>query len=568
MLKLNTQNKAFQYLFIGSVSAFFSLMSFEAFFPIAMSSADSSASATLELDVEPTLGMALSDTSLNLAYNGETEILPTSAGVTATGSLDVYVATNGASGYSLTMYTPEHADMKHINSSVSNSITSTTGGANLAKNTWGFYNSTLGSWIGIGEGSNNSTTIIDNGASVNVPCDLSTTAPTSCANGTIDSTTITFGANISDSLPAGRYTNDVVFTAISNVPETRVAYTLNYNVNGGTGSIAPTHAAYPGTTGFASGSSLTPPSRSTFLGWALTSSATTPDYTPADTISTLSLIEDAIAAGQSISETQGGVIQLYAVWEETTAWMQNFTCSSLTSGQTKDLTDRRDNSVYTVKKFSSDNDSCWMIQNLRLGYDKAYTLTKDLTNITDNGSYYLPQTGHQASLDGTNVATVSFSQSSDNQARVQYATTSDLLAKDSSLANAQDTGYYNFYAATLGKSYYGLDGNVSGYIERDICPKGWQLPVNDSSNHRSWYYFYNTLNGGQHANLVSASGASFLYSGRYDPSLNYVGSSGGWWSSTVNNTNRSYLLYVGSGVAPQDNYEKYSGLAVRCVATQ
>ncbi|MBR3365516.1 hypothetical protein IKG48_00080, partial [Candidatus Saccharibacteria bacterium] len=124
----------------------------------------------------------------------------------------------------------------------------------------------------------------------------------------------------SDSLPAGRYTNDVVFTAISNVPETRVAYTLNYNVNGGTGSIAPTHAAYPGTTGFASGSSLTPPTSKQFLGWALTSGAITPDYTPADTISTLSLIEDAIAAGQSISETQGGVIQLYAVWETTISY--------------------------------------------------------------------------------------------------------------------------------------------------------------------------------------------------------------------------------------------------------
>ncbi|MBR3365654.1 hypothetical protein IKG48_00830, partial [Candidatus Saccharibacteria bacterium] len=180
-------------------------------------------------------------------------------------------------------------------------------------------------------------------ASVNVPCDLSTTAPTSCANGTIDSTTITFGANISDSLPAGRYTNDVVFTAISNVPETRVAYTLNYNVNGGTGSISPTHAAYPGTTGFASGSSLTPPSRSTFLGWALTSSATTPDYTPADTISTLSLIEDAIAAGQSISETQGGVIQLYAVWEET---VQN--CSASVHPTTSEGCKMADNKIWIL----------------------------------------------------------------------------------------------------------------------------------------------------------------------------------------------------------------------------
>ena len=292
-----------------------------------------------------------------------------------------------------------------------------------------------------------------------------------------------------------------------------------------------------------------------FLGWSTDSSATTPTYTD----------------GQAVTDlTQGGgFITLYVVWGQTMqSWAGNLGCSTLSENQTITLLDARDNSEYSIKKFS--DGSCWMVQNLRLGYDKAYTLTKDLTNITDNGSYYLPQTGHQASLDGTNVATVSFSQSSDNQARVQYATTSDLLAKDSSLANAQDTGYYNFYAATLGKSYYGLDGNVSGYIERDICPKGWQLPVNDSSNHRSWYYFYNTLNGGQHANLVSASGASLLYSGNYyDSSLNNVGSYGDWWSSTVNGTNYSRYLYVNSNgnVDPLNSYgRKYFGFAVRCVA--
>ena len=305
-------------------------------------------------------------------------------------------------------------------------------------------------------------------------------------------------------------------------------------MNGGSGTIADqTGIALSDT---AVPISMTEPTKDNynFKGWAYTSSATsgnaelwTEGQSSQKTVSMSTLISAAAGAGQSVSTSSPGTVTLYAVWEEATAWMQNFTCSSLTSGQTKDLTDRRDNSVYTVKKFSSDNDSCWMIQNLRLGYDKAYTLTSTYTNITDNGSYYLPQAGKQAGLDGSSVANVSFSSSSDNQARVQYATTSDLLAKNSSLANVQNTGYYNFYAATLGKSYYGLNGNVSGYVERDICPKGWQLPVNDSSNHRSWYYFYNTLNGGQHANLMSSSGASLLYSGYYySSSLYNVGSNG------------------------------------------
>ncbi len=538
MLKLNTQNKAFQYLFIGSVSAFFSLMSFEAFFPIAMSSADSSASATLELDVEPTLGMALSDTSLSLAYNGETEILPTSAGVTATGSLDVYVATNGASGYSLSMYTPEHADMKHINSSVSNSITSTTGGANLAKNTWGFYNSTLGSWIGIGEGSNNSTTIIDNGASVNVPCDLSTTAPTSCANGTIDSTTITFGANISDSLPAGRYTNDVVFTAISNVPETRVAYTLNYNVNGGTGSIAPTHAAYPGTTGFASGSSLTPPTSKQFLGWALTSGATTPDYTPADTISTLSLIEDAIAAGQSISETQGGVIQLYAVYAYNTHSVTISTGTGIASttgtgtysvGQTVNI---------SASPSSGYNFSSWTVNS---GGASLASTTSSSTSFT------MPDANVAITANG--VLAVQNCSST-----VHPTTTTGCKMADNKTWILGNSGNY----ITWNNMFTGAtnQNNHNATVKSGICPAGYSAPTIVDYD-----------------NLIIAYGGTSLdfYRNGYQESTgalySMLGLSGNryFWSSTEYNSGSAYILSVSSnGSSSSYSYNKGDIYYVLC----
>ncbi|MBR3177427.1 hypothetical protein IKF27_01305, partial [Candidatus Saccharibacteria bacterium] len=96
-----------------------------------------------------------------------------------------------------------------------------------------------------------------------------------------------------------------------------------------------------------------------------------------------------------------------------------------------------------------------------------------------------------------------------------------------------------------------------------------QLPVNDSSSHKSWYYFYNTLNGASHANMISSAGAALPYSGNYyNSSLNDVGSRGAWWSSTVYDSSNSYSLYVYSSgnVYPQNRNSKYLGFAVRCVA--
>lgn len=63
--------------------------------------------------------------------------------------------------------------------------------------------------------------------------------------------------------------------------------------------------------------------------------------------------------------------------------------------------------------------------------------------------------------------------------------------------------------------------------------------------------------------------ASFLYSGFYTSSqLQYVGSVGYWWSSTVDDTSRGYYLYLDSDgyVYPQLYSTKYRGFAVRCVA--
>ena len=64
------------------------------------------------------------------------------------------------------------------------------------------------------------------------------------------------------------------------------------------------------------------------------------------------------------------------------------------------------------------------------------------------------------------------------------------------------------------------------------------------------------------------TGASLGYSGHYaDTSLDYVGSNGYWWSSTIGENSSSYLANVGTNgmVRIQYNVAKRVGRAVRCL---
>lgn len=73
-------------------------------------------------------------------------------------------------------------------------------------------------------------------------------------------------------------------------------YTVTYDVNGGTGTIAPATVPVGGSVTLDNGGTLTPPSGKTFAGWATTSSALAPDvtspYTPAGDITLFAVWTD------------------------------------------------------------------------------------------------------------------------------------------------------------------------------------------------------------------------------------------------------------------------------------
>ena len=268
------------------------------------------------------------------------------------------------------------------------------------------------------------------------------------------------------------------------------------------------------------------------------------------------------------------------------------------TGDSIKLADKRDNKVYAVKRLP--DGKVWMMQNLTVN---GVELTPEDTNIADGNIYYLPKDGGAGNL--TNPSTknattgYNFANGSDNQAMFKFR------YKGTDATNDSDTGYYNFYTATLGYSYYS-DGKTSGTSSQDICPKGWRMPrttdagttvsttgtANDFTNLVHQYstsgwsgtatdYSYSTTNSTAMNSMYKSAAsplatatannyAGFSYAGYWngtDTSASYVGSNGYYWSASIYNTgNGHYLSFYSSRVYPQYYSSKYYGLAVRCIA--
>ena len=201
--------------------AFLGFVTYQCLFPPASTEA-ATATANLSAVVEPVLEIAVDTSSLALSYGGQTNITPTAAGVTATGDVNVYVSTNNTAGYTLSIYTNDTTTaMKHSNTNVETAINATAGNvSNLAANTWGFkYGSQP--WKPVGASSSNTVTVNDGGTKTSSICNNITTNYASCyAAGSAEKNTVTFGANLTDSLPAGSYTNHVVFSVTPNATRT------------------------------------------------------------------------------------------------------------------------------------------------------------------------------------------------------------------------------------------------------------------------------------------------------------------------------------------------------------
>ena len=301
-------------------------------FPTVRTSAtESQAGSEIGINVRESIKLAVDKSALMLQDgDGNTQIAPAPEGTLITGDVNVAVTTTAYKGYTLSVYTADDTKaMKHNDTSVTAAISSidtasgydaSAGVAELSGDTWGFrkYSSgTPSNWFAVGANSS-SAAVIDTVSSPNSDyCDTLSYPlnDSGCDVNTYSTYQIGFGAKLTSALPAGTYTNNVVFSAVTN--EASRYLTFNANAPAGTtvsGSMAPKSIF--------SGSTVTLPASGFrrigygIKGWAFSEGATTvatvagTALTPGATVAVDDLIT---AAGQSTSATTP--VPLYAVWD-------------------------------------------------------------------------------------------------------------------------------------------------------------------------------------------------------------------------------------------------------------
>ena len=301
--------------------------------------------------------------------------------------------------------------------------------------------------------------------------------------------------------------------------------------------------------------------------------------------------------------TAANGLSLYAVWVKSTGSLQDTNkvtelCGTTTTNGTlvqaptngtanlssvSALTDQRDNQTYAIAKLA--DGKCWMIENLRL--DNQYTVGNNQTDSSvtneslsqgynpsfigladpESANFSNSTTANSLySTDGSTEKTISGSYQGYRFPRYNNNNTSQ-RAEDTTNANVNTYSYGNYYTwhAVIADTTHYTSGNHS---TTSICPSGWHIPTGNTSGE---YYTLNT-NANSGSTSVSTGLRSyptnFLYSGNfYTSSASSRGSYGYYWSSTANNANYSYTLYLLSTyVSPGTaNVGKYLGNSARCV---
>ena len=364
-------------------------------------------SAEVGVNIKEYIKLAIDTNELALADSqGHTTITPDPEGTLITGDVNVAVTTNTIKGYTLSIYTQDSSKaMSHSNSTVDARINSidtvsgydaNSGASSLSNNTWGFRRHLAGgygNWFAVGENESNGTIIDSTDEDDPVYCaesDFSYPLPNAnCSSSAYNSYQIGFGAKLTSSLPAGTYTNNVVFSAVAKSEGTK--YTMNFNANGGTNTMGPRTVL--------SGSNIVMPKTGFtkdgygIKGWAMVNNATTsttPIFLAGQTVAINDLIAAAQTAGQSPATTNSFTV--YAVWDipYTIAFNKN---SNDATGSMPSQTTFQTNSTYTIPSTSFEregyNFTGWALSaSGSVVYSPADTPTVSLTilfNIVFHG---------------------------------------------------------------------------------------------------------------------------------------------------------------------------------------
>ena len=509
------------------------------------------------------------------------------------------VVSDCRAGYNLSVATDANANLyKDGDSSESAVFTAVDGTSalNSASNTnkWGY-------------------TLTNNATSATVFSPLSTTesilktsSQTASSESDIDDTfPIYYGVKVNDSVAPGIYQMDdnspIVYYLTMDA--TCNQYTVSFNANGGTGTIADQIITAGEPTKLSSASALTAPEYEsytdadnntitgqadklwTFWGWNTEIDGSGDWYKDRESVT------DLAQAGDTIT--------LYAQWKQPTLadlipaptpqptdpkpidhdTMQDmstaacfnsvkFTAIGTPYGQTT-LKDSRDGTTrtYTVAKLP--DGLCWMTQNLNLGASSAITLTSDDTDLAEGTTFTLPASDPNDFTVGTTQAII-------NKATVlNNITVPDYTVEDTTYSG-KINAYYSYAAATADTNTYSIPSFST--VSTSICPKNWDLPTSvqyDILRIEGKLFAYNNTSSSYTSGNAGNEPYYFIYGGYRKAAgsevstttFQWLTSEGYLWKSDSSSTSAEDAFISEDGLDFVSNsFNKYFGLGIRCVA--
>ena len=410
--------------------------------------------------------------------------------------------------------------------------------------------------------------------------------------------TTTYAAYIGPSQAADTYVGQVKYVLVHPSTNDTNSFIINFNPNGGTGTMTPQKITIGQATTLTS-NSFTAPANKVFNGWNTSPDGTGTSYTNGEQVTNLA------SAGTTITlyAQCRGVITFDMAYEQAGKTkhngyytMQDATsaiCTAVDTGQTGTLIDTRDDTTYRVAKLADDR--CWMLENLNLAGGTA--LSADDTDVT---SEYISgfTTQNRLTKDGDTIVLPDSSISGFSTAWYAYVYNSG--NKTDCGASGQSTpcySYYSWIAAVLGgKRDDGITTETrQGYnAAASICPKGWRLPKSTTSNANpqtspnwktgDWYALataYGANLENSYSDKSSATGKNFYNNAGPGTTPNFLlagentfgtlstpGTYGYYWSATYDSSDSAYDTFFSQNyihTSYRSNYNCRQGESVRCI---
>lgn len=469
------------------------------------------ANVQVDVNILPVLSLAVYPVGNHTTETDQVVLEPVSGGDLATNMLDLVVRTNVRTGYQLSIKDEDATTaLVHTTDSTRTipALDTSTNTASFPDNRWGY---SVGAYNA------------DNSEFHAVPA----TTPNLIAQseellpGDGETTTVTFGVKIDNTVVGGIYEDKVVFTASPNLIPSIFKVTIHYR--------------------FADGTEAAPDYSENYVTGA-TYSVASPEvagYTPSQAVVSGTVEDEDVEVTVTYGRNNIHDIDDLLTMQEMTSEVCNNTPTPTVGAVVvpeNTLKDVRDNKTYKISKLA--DGKCWMTQDLNFILSTSKALTPADSDVPSN---WIPSNDTQTT-DGVKWTNTTSARSYTNEARTLY----------------------NFFAATAGSAL------AKGEAPNSICPKGWTLPtitniVNLVSN------TYKVSSDATGIGQILGFPLDFNYTGGYSSISGLFDGgdgTGAYWSNYAINSDAAYFLLfdVNLGVRPQYSNRRADGYAVRCVA--